>query len=67
MIRVSINGETQEFDNALNVAAMLEHCGFEAKKVAVAINTDFVPRSQYQERQLANNDQIDVLAAVQGG
>jgi sulfur carrier protein len=41
--------------------------GFDAAKVAIAVNEDFVPRSQYESYCLENGDQVDVLAPVQGG
>ncbi|ALC06228.1 hypothetical protein CDES_09180 [Corynebacterium deserti GIMN1.010] len=34
--------------------------------VAVAINSTVLPRSQWS-RQIANNDVVDILTAVQGG
>jgi sulfur carrier protein len=41
--------------------------GFDSAKVAIAVNEDFVPRSQYESYCLENGDQVDVLAPVQGG
>ena len=49
------------------VADMLLLCGFADKKVAVAINSEFVPRSTYAQHKVQAGDAIDVLAPVQGG
>ena len=34
---------------------------------AVAVNKQFVPRSQYAERALQDNDRIEVIRPVTGG
>ena len=39
----------------------------ENDKVAVAINSEFVSRSQWPNKIIQENDQLDVLSAVQGG
>ncbi|WP_144393594.1 sulfur carrier protein ThiS [Pleionea sediminis] len=36
-------------------------------KFAIAINDNFVPRSQYQTITLKNNDRIELLSPMQGG
>jgi sulfur carrier protein len=35
--------------------------------MAVAINEELVPRSQWEERTLAAHDRVEVLTAAQGG
>ena len=34
---------------------------------AVAVNKQFIPRSQYTERMLQDNDRIEVIRPVTGG
>ncbi|WP_373081834.1 sulfur carrier protein ThiS [Zhongshania sp.] len=67
MIFISLNNERRECDAALVLAELLPEWGFECEKIAVAVNGDFVPRSQYGELRLNTGDQVDVLAPVQGG
>ncbi len=67
MILISLNNESRECDAELALAALLPAWGFDCKKIAVAINGDFVPRSQYSSLRLNTGDQVDVLAPVQGG
>ncbi len=38
-----------------------------AQPFAVAINGEFVPKSQYEVTQLKNGDQLDVVSPVGGG
>ena len=67
MIIVSVNDEKKQFDRVMTVAELLLECGFMAEKVAVAVNAEFIPRSAYASEIIKNNDQVDVLAPVQGG
>ncbi len=67
MISVSINGERQQLSAGQSIAAALASLGYEAAKVAVAINGEFVPRSDYAAREIRANDELDIVAPVQGG
>ena len=39
----------------------------QAKGLAVALNQAVVPRSRWEEQQVNDGDEIDLLVAVQGG
>ncbi|HUH36683.1 MAG TPA: sulfur carrier protein ThiS [Spongiibacteraceae bacterium] len=67
MIAVQLNGEARELGAALSLSQALEQWGYRCDKVAVAINTEFVPRSRYHEIVIKNGDALDVVAPVQGG
>ena len=67
MITISVNNQRRHCEAASPLAEQLEVWGFSCEKVAVAVNGDFVPRSQYGEYRLSDGDQLDVLAPVQGG
>ncbi len=67
MISVSVNNQSRECKAEQPLSALLADWGFECEKVAVAVNEQFVPRSQYAEHTLNAGDRIDVLAPVQGG
>ena len=41
--------------------------GMEGKRVAVALNRDVVPRSEYGSAPVADGDRIEILEAVGGG
>jgi len=65
-MNLSINGEKKQLTGK-TVAQVLQECGFDANKIAVAINTEFVSRSDYETHLLDENDEVDILTAVQGG
>lgn len=66
MLTLSLNGETVQC-NVSNVSVLLEQQGFQSQKIAVAINGEFVPRSQYGNTAVNDGDEIDVIQAVGGG
>lgn len=67
MITISLNNEPKQIlANTLLSDALIEW-GFGEIKIAVAINSEFVPRSTYSERKLQDGDQIDIVKPVGGG
>ncbi|POP52648.1 sulfur carrier protein ThiS [Zhongshania marina] len=67
MITVSVNNERKECSHEQPLSLLLSQWNFDAEKVAIAVNEDFVPRSQYEHYCLEDGDKVDVLAPVQGG
>ncbi len=65
-ISVTINGEKQTLNETVSIAALLERRGQKAG-IAVAINGEFVPKSQHASRILKDADEIEIVAPMQGG
>lgn len=66
-IELSVNGETRRFDDAPDVARLLERLDLAGKKVAVEMNGEIVPRSRYAQTPLADGDTLEIVVAVGGG
>lgn len=67
MISISLNNEIKNLEPGTALSHALQLWGFGDSKIAVAINSDFVPRSTYGERILQAGDQIDIVKPVGGG
>ncbi|MBI5436137.1 MAG: sulfur carrier protein ThiS [Nitrosomonadales bacterium] len=67
MISVSINGEARQFDTPINVAKLLEQMQLGGKRIAVECNGEIIPRGQFNQRLLADDDRLEIVAAVGGG
>lgn len=65
-ITVTINGEKQTLNEAVSIATLLERRGQKAG-VAVAINGEFVPKSQHTSRIVRDGEDIEIVAPMQGG
>ena len=67
MIALSINGKSQQFEPATRVADLIHNLGLEGKRVAVELNGEIVPRSDFAEVELADGDAVEIVVAVGGG
>lgn len=67
MIILTINGKKQQFDKAPSLQECLEIRGMGGMMVAMARNGTFVPRSAYPSTVLADGDEIEIVAPMQGG
>lgn len=66
MVEVSLNGERVELADT-RLAEAMQAWNYRSCKCAVAINGEFVPRSDYDKIYLQSGDQVDVVAPVGGG
>ena len=62
-----INGENRSVPDALNVAALLEHLGLPAGRVAIERNRDILPRSRWRGTEVAPGDSYEIVQLVGGG
>ena len=67
MLKLSLNGEPATLSPMSYLSDLLEQEGYQSQKIAVAINGEFVPRSQYLETPINDGDNVDVIQAVGGG
>ena len=63
---VKINGEELDIAGKL-VTELLAENGFDAKRVAVELNGDILPKSQYDSTILRDGDSVEVVSFVGGG
>jgi thiazole synthase len=66
-MRLSINGETRELGQAANVAELLAALELDARKIAIELNREIVPRSAYGATALKDGDAIEIVHFIGGG
>ena len=66
-MKFELNGVSQEASAPLSVQELLERFGLLGRRVAVAINTQVVPRSRFAEIRVGDGDAVEVIQAVGGG
>lgn len=69
-LEVDVNGERRSVPEGCTVASLLGLLGLpgaEGRRVAVAVNRDVVPRSEFATHRLDAGDRIEILEAVGGG
>ena len=65
-LSLSINGEAGFLAAACSIADALSEWGYGNEMVAVALNGEFVPRSNWSQL-LSENDSVEIVTAVEGG
>ena len=63
---IKINGDLEEFTRG-NVAQLLRRRGIDGRGIAVALNGDVVPRSQWDQVVIDDGATIEIVTAAAGG
>ncbi|QIT56792.1 sulfur carrier protein ThiS [Aquisalimonas sp. 2447] len=66
-MNIQLNGETTQLPEAITVADLIERLQLSQRRIAVEINEDVVPRSQFPQRQLRADDRVEIIHAIGGG
>ena len=66
-MNIIVNGERQSLEADMNLEQLLEMLGLSGKRVAVEVNRDIVPRSDYNSFKLSDNDTVEIVNAIGGG
>lgn len=66
-MQISVNNESHTMTENSHIMALLEQLGYDVTQVAVAVNTEFVPRGQYKNHFIQAGDKVDIVAPIQGG
>ena len=64
---LQLNGEAREFPDGLTVATLVEHLGMKADRVAVELNLEIVPRTNWAATNLKEGDKLEIVHFVGGG
>ncbi|MDR1958961.1 MAG: sulfur carrier protein ThiS [Planctomycetaceae bacterium] len=66
-MKLSINGESREFDDALTITDLIEKLGLKGKFVAVERNKEVISYKSYTVTPLDEGDQLEIVTLVGGG
>ena len=66
-MNIVLNGQERRIDPPASVQALLQDAGYADRRIAVEINREIVPRSQYAERMLNPDDRVEIVHAIGGG
>jgi thiamine biosynthesis protein ThiS len=64
---VKLNGETRECREGMTLADLVAELGLGAKRIAVEMNRDIIPREEYATYRLKAGDEIEIVHFVGGG
>jgi len=66
-MRVVINGEAQMLKDGLSIAQLIADLGLNRRRIAVELNRQIIARDTYEQRIIANNDELEIVNFVGGG
>ncbi len=66
-MHITLNGSPRDCNPATTVAQLLEEAGYGARRVAVEVNQEIVPRSLHTSHVLTDGDKVEIVHAIGGG
>tara|TARA_B100001121_G_scaffold293712_1_gene296560 strand:- start:244 stop:459 length:216 start_codon:yes stop_codon:yes gene_type:complete len=66
-IQIYINGKKKNINSNCNLINILEAYSLKNKMVAVEINQEVIPKSNYKTKKINKNDRIEILELIGGG
>ncbi len=67
MIAIYLNNEPMDVDESCSLTQLLLSLDASSSGCAIAINDNFVPRSEHEQTQLWAGDRVELLVPAQGG
>lgn len=62
-----INGQSMEFDSKKSIQEILDILNIESKVVAIALNSNLVQKTQYENTFPNDGDKLELLQFIGGG
>ena len=66
-IEITVNGESQQVPENLDVPSLLAHLNIRAERVAIERNLEILPRANWAATQVAAGDRYEIVHLVGGG
>lgn len=66
-MQIQLNGEAYPLDEPITLTDLVERMGLAGKRLAIELNLEIVPRSQFAETRLADGDRVEIVHAIGGG
>ncbi len=66
-MQLTINGDVRDIDDGLSLADYLHCLNLKPQMVVVERNGEIVPRTEYDQTLLAENDTLELVQMMAGG
>ena len=64
---ITVNGETRQVPEPLDVRGLLEHLEVRGSSVAFELNRQVIPRSDWEQTPIREGDRVEIVHFVGGG
>jgi len=62
-----VNGEPKTLTEGLSVAGLLTELGMTGRRIALELNGEILPRSEFGQTMLSGGDTLEIVQAIGGG
>lgn len=66
-MKITVNGEKKEYPTGISLSELLKYLDIDERYVALELNFKVIPRSQFSENLLSENDTLEIVTFVGGG
>ena len=66
-IQIYINGKKKNINSNYNLINLLEEYSLKNRLIAIEINQEVIPKSNYKTKKINKNDRIEILELIGGG
>ena len=66
-MRIVLNGEPRSLEPGATLAALVASLDLGGRRMAVEVNEEVIPRSEYAGHVLGDGDRVEIVHAVGGG
>ncbi len=66
-MKVQLNGEPRELSDGCSAQQLVTDMGLSGQRLAMEVNREIVPRSEYARHILHDGDQVEIVHAIGGG
>ena len=66
-MQITVNGEPRQVRAGHTVAALVRELALTDQRIAIEVNEEIVPHSEYPDHALQPGDRVEVVTAIGGG
>ncbi len=66
-MKALLNGEIKILDEGSSVSDLIEGLRLDPRKIAVEVNLNIIPKSDYSSQFLKDGDKIEIVQFIAGG
>ncbi|SCZ64862.1 sulfur carrier protein ThiS [Thiohalomonas denitrificans] len=66
-MEIIVNGESRRVTEGYTAARLVEELGLSGRRIAMEVNREIVPRSDYERHVFDDGDRVELVHAIGGG
>lgn len=66
-MKITLNGQEHTVQPDARLGELLQTLDLQGKRIAVEVNREIVPRSEYEHFKLNESDTVEIVNAIGGG